>query len=62
MINTHLSDTASQVAIYNISHHVNLLFIREEDIGSNTSNRFIDTLNICNLQLKAIGGDYDGER
>lgn len=36
--------------------------IRENDIGSNTSNRFIDTLNICNLQLKAIVGDYDGER
>ena len=32
--------------------------IREKDIGSNTSNRFIDTLNICNLQLKAIVGDY----
>lgn len=21
----------------------------------------MDTLNICNLQLKAIGGDYDGD-
>lgn len=30
--------------------------IREEDIGSNTSNKFIDTLNISNLFLKAIGG------
>lgn len=35
--------------------------IREEDIGSNTSNKFIDTLNICNLMLKGIGGDYDGD-
>lgn len=35
--------------------------IREEDIGSNTSNKFIDTLNICNLLLKGIGGDYDGD-
>ena len=35
--------------------------IREEDIGSNTSNTFIDTLNICNLMLKGIGGDYDGD-
>lgn len=32
--------------------------IREEDIGTNTSNKFIDTLRICNLYLDAIGGDY----
>jgi hypothetical protein len=32
--------------------------IREEDIGTNTSNKFIDTLNMCNLYLGAIGGDY----
>lgn len=32
--------------------------IREKDISSNTSNRFIDTLNICNLLLKGITGDY----
>lgn len=36
--------------------------IREEDIGSNTMNRFIDTLMICNLFLKIIGGDYDGDQ
>ena len=35
--------------------------IRKEDIGSNTSNKFIDTLNICNLLLKGINGDYDGD-
>lgn len=35
--------------------------IREEDIGSNTSNRFIDTLNLSNLHLKGLGGDYDGD-
>lgn len=33
--------------------------IREEDIGSNTSSKFIDTLNICNCYLGAIGGDYE---
>ena len=32
--------------------------IRKEDVGSNTSNRFIDTMNICNLYLKGICGDY----
>lgn len=36
--------------------------IREEDISSNTSNKFIDTLMISNLMLDAIGGDYDGDQ
>ena len=30
--------------------------IRQEDLGSNTSNRFIDTMNISNLYLEGIGG------
>ena len=34
--------------------------IRQEDIGSNTSNMFIDTLQFTNLNLTSIGGDYDG--
>ena len=33
-------------------------FIRQEDIGANTSNRFIDTLNISNLYLEGIGGSH----
>lgn len=36
--------------------------IRKEDIGTNTSNKFVDTLNICNAYLAAIGGDYDGDQ
>lgn len=36
--------------------------IREEDIGSNTSNTFIDTLQLSNLHLAIIGGDYDGDQ
>lgn len=36
----------------------NYPYIRQEDIGVNTSNRFIDTLNISNLYLDGIGGDY----
>lgn len=32
--------------------------IREDDVGSNTSNRFIDTLNISNLVLGGMGADY----
>ena len=30
--------------------------IRQEDIGTDTSNKFIDTLNISNLFLNGIGG------
>lgn len=36
--------------------------IREEDIGSNTSNRFVDTMQISNLYLPGMGGDYDGDQ
>ena len=32
--------------------------ITEEDILKDTSNKFKDTLNICNGYLKSIGGDY----
>lgn len=38
----------------------NYPMIRQKDIGTNTSNMFIDTLNISNLYLDGIGGDYDG--
>lgn len=36
--------------------------IREEDIGTDTSNKFVDTLNMSNLYLDGIGGDYDGDQ
>ena len=32
--------------------------IREEDIGSNTANKFIDTLQMSNVFLKEFVGDY----
>ena len=32
--------------------------IRQEDIGKDTSNMFIDSLNLSNLFLSGIGGDY----
>ena len=34
---------------------------REKDINTNTSDKFIDTLNISNLHLKGMGADYDGD-
>lgn len=36
--------------------------IREEDIGKNTSNLFIDSLQMSNLYLKGFAGDYDGDQ
>jgi len=35
--------------------------IRENMIGKNTSNMFVDTLNISNLYLAGLAGDYDGD-
>lgn len=35
--------------------------ITEEDIETDTSNKFIDTFNMSNLYLEGIGGDYDGD-
>lgn len=32
--------------------------LREKDVGANTSRLFIDTFQMSNLYLKAIGGDY----
>lgn len=36
--------------------------IREEDILTDTSNKFIDTLRFSNCYLKGCGGDYDGDQ
>lgn len=36
--------------------------IRDEDIGKDTSNTFIDTLILSNLYLAGMGGDYDGDQ
>ena len=35
--------------------------IRDEDIGKDTTTKFIDTMNICNGYLGIIVGDYDGD-
>ena len=48
--------------IINNTFYKNYPKFRQEDIGSNTSNKFIDTLNISNLYLEGCGGDYDGDQ
>ena len=47
--------------IGNSNYYNNYPKIREKDIGKDTSNDFIDTLQISNLHLDSIGGDYDGD-
>jgi len=37
-------------------------YIRQELIGTDTSHMFIDSLNISNLYLDGMGGDYDGDQ
>lgn len=36
--------------------------IRKEDIGRNTANMFIDTLNVSNLMIGSMGADFDGDQ
>ena len=36
--------------------------IRQEDIGSNTSNKFIDTLSMANPYCVMMKADYDGDQ
>ena len=42
--------------IFGSRYYKNYPKIRQEDLGTNTSNRFIDTLNTSNLYLDGIGG------
>lgn len=59
----HVSSTKNTVPMYvNNTFYPRYPDIKESDILTNTSNMFIDTLNITNLRLKSIGGDYDGDQ
>ena len=37
-------------------------YIRQEDIGTDTSNKFIDTFVMSNLHCPGMGADYDGDQ
>lgn len=59
----HVSSTKNTVPMYvNNTFYPRYPDIKDSDILTNTSNMFIDTLNITNLRLKSIGGDYDGDQ
>lgn len=36
--------------------------IRDTDLGTDTGNKFVDTLQLTNLNLDAAGADYDGDQ
>ena len=35
--------------------------ISEDELNTDTTNKFSDTTKICNLYLDSMGGDYDGD-
>lgn len=56
------STTETEPMVMGSRFYKNYPKIRQSDMGANTSNRFIDTLNISNLYLEGIGGDYKYHR
>lgn len=54
-----LSTKETEPMVINSTLYTHYPKIREKDINTDTSNKFIDTMNIANAYLKAIGGDYE---
>ena len=57
-----LSTKETEPMVINNKLYKNYPKIREQDINTDTSNKFVDTMNIHNSYLKGIGGDYDGDQ
>lgn len=57
-----LSTIKTEPMVINGIMYKNYPYIRKELIGSNTTDKFIDTLEICNNYLPSIVGDYDGDQ
>lgn len=56
------STIETEQVIIDTEYYPRYPMIREEDIGKDTSNKFVDTMKISNLLLKGNGGDYDGDQ
>ena len=56
------STVNTENVIVNGTHYPKYPKIRKEDIGKDTSNLFCDTLNMSNVFLTGIKGDYDGDQ
>lgn len=56
------STTKTEQTVINGVFYDHYPYIREDMIGSDTSNMFIDTLQIANPMIVKMGGDYDGDQ
>ena len=57
----HVSSTIkTEPMVVDNKFYPNYPYIRQNDIGTNTSNKFVDSVRICNLFLDGLNGDYDG--
>lgn len=57
-----ISTTYTNVPLwYNGQYYKYYPNIKEEDIGTDTSDKFIDTMIMSNLIIKIMNGDYDGD-
>lgn len=56
------STTETEPMVINGQFYPHYPKIREEYIGKDTSNMFIDTLQMSNAMVKVMGGDYDGDQ
>jgi len=57
-----IASTKSTEPLYlNGEYHRFYPKIRDNEIGKGTGEKFVDTMQICNLYLKGMGADYDGD-
>lgn len=56
------STTKTESMVVDGEFYPHFPYIRDELIGTNTSNLFIDTLQLSNAMIKIMGGDYDGDQ
>lgn len=57
-----MSTIRTEPIVINTELYRNYPYIREEMIGTDTSSMFIDSLQISNLYLKGLEGDFDGDQ
>lgn len=56
------STKRTESMVVNNTLYTHYPYIRSEMIGTNTSNMFVDTLQVANPMLVVMGGDYDGDQ
>ncbi len=56
------STSQTEPMLINDTFYPHYPYIREELIGKDTSNLFVDTLRVANPMLVVMGGDYDGDQ